>query len=76
MLRHPVDGSQWRAIDREFLKFADDARNLRFALSTDGMNPFREQSNNHSTWPVTLCIYNLPSWLCMKRKFIMMPVLI
>ena len=27
-------------------------------------------------WPVTLCMYNLPSWLCVKRKFIMMPVLI
>src|SRR4051812_3912049 len=24
----------------------------------------------------TLCMYNLPPWLCMKRKFIMMPVLI
>ena len=35
-----------------------------------------EQSSGHSTWPVTLCIYNLPPWLCMKRKFIMMPVLI
>jgi hypothetical protein len=42
----------------------------------NGMNPFGEQSNNHSTWPVTLCIYNLPSWLCMKWKFIMMTVLI
>ena len=60
MLRHPVDGSQWRAIDREFLEFANDVRNLRFALSTDGMNPFGEQSSSHSTWPVTLCIYNLP----------------
>ena len=40
------------------------------------MNPFGEQSSGHSTWPVTLCIYNLPPWLCMKRKFIMMPVLI
>ena len=40
------------------------------------MNPFREQSSSHSTWLVTLCIYNLPSWLCMKRKFIMTPVLI
>jgi hypothetical protein len=76
MLRHPADGSQCRVIDREFLKFAYDTRNLRFALSTDGMNPFEEQSSSHSTWPVTLCIYNLPPWLCMKRKFIMMPVLI
>jgi len=75
-LRHPADGSQWRKIDREFPTFSDDARNLRFGLSTDGFNPFGEQSSSHSTWPVTLCIYNLPPWLCMKRKFIMMPVLI
>ncbi|XP_071683720.1 uncharacterized protein [Lolium perenne] len=76
MLRHPADGSQWRKIDREFPNFAQDARNLRFGLSIDDMNPFGEQSCSHSTWPVTLCIYNLPPWLCMKRKFIMMPVLI
>jgi hypothetical protein len=69
MLRHPANGSQWREIDREFPDFVDDARNLRFALSTDGFNPFGDQSSSHSTWPVTL-------WLCMKRKFIMMPVLI
>jgi hypothetical protein len=76
MLRHLADGSQWRAIDEEFLKFTDDARNLRFILSTDGMNPFGEQSSSHSTWPITLCIYNIAPWLCMKRKFIMMSVLI
>ncbi|XP_066308224.1 uncharacterized protein [Miscanthus floridulus] len=29
MLRHPADGSQWRAIDREFPEFANEARNLR-----------------------------------------------
>jgi hypothetical protein len=69
-LRHPADGSQWRKIDREFPDFAGDARNLRFGLSTDGMNPFGEQSCSHSTWHVTLCIYNLPPWLCRKRKFI------
>jgi hypothetical protein len=51
-------------------------RNIRFGLSTDEMNPFGETCNSHSTWPITLCIYNLPSWLCMKRKFIMMPLLI
>jgi hypothetical protein len=75
-LRHPADGSQWRNIERKYSNFAGDARNLWFGLSTDGMNPFGEQSCSHSTWPVTLCIYNLPPWLCMKRKFIMMPVLI
>jgi hypothetical protein len=76
MLRHSAYGSQWRKIDSKFKDFAGDARNIRFGLSTDGFNPFGEQSFSHSTWPVTLCIYNLPPWLCMKRKFIMMPVLI
>jgi hypothetical protein len=75
MLRHPANGSQWRAINREFLKFADHARNLRFAWSMDGMNPFEGQSSSHSTWPITLCICHLRPWLCMKQKFIMMPLL-
>nr|ABA91694.2 transposon protein, putative, CACTA, En/Spm sub-class [Oryza sativa Japonica Group] len=76
MLRHPADGSQWRNIDRKFKEFGKDARNIRFGLSTDGMNPFGEMSSGHSTWPVTMCIYNLPPWLCIKRKYIMMPIII
>jgi hypothetical protein len=70
------DGSQWRQVDSTFPTFADDARNIRFRLSTDGMNPFTKQSSGHSTWAVTLYIYNLSPWLCTKRKFIMMPMLI
>jgi hypothetical protein len=76
MWRHRVDGSQWRNVDREFLDFDNDARNIRFGLSTDGMNPFGEWGSSRNTWHVTLCMFNLPSWLCMKQKYIMMPVLI
>jgi hypothetical protein len=49
---------------------------MRFGLSTNGMNPFGKWGSSHSTWPVTICMFNLLSWLCMKRKYIMMPVLI
>jgi hypothetical protein len=56
--------------------FGEDPRNVRFALSTDGMNPFGNMSTTHSTWPVNLSIYNLPPWLCMKRKYIMLAILI
>ena len=45
-------------------------------MSTDGMNPFDQVRCNHSTWPVTLCIYNLPPWVYMKRSYIQMPLLI
>jgi hypothetical protein len=76
MLHHPADGIQWRNFDQKHKDFTTKVRNIRFGLSTDGMNLFRETCNSHSTWPVTLCIYNQPSWLCMKCKFIMMPLLI
>ena len=63
-------------MDRQFPNFDSDPRNIRFGLSTDGMNPFGEWESSHSTWPVTLCMFNLSSWLCMKRKYILMPALI
>jgi hypothetical protein len=76
MLHHPADGIQWRNFDRNHKDFATEVRNIRFELIIDGMDPFGETGSIHSTWSITLCIYNLPSWLCMKCKFIMMPLLI
>ena len=75
-MRHPSDAAQWFHIDKKFPEFGDDPRNLRVALSTDGMNPFSNQSTSHSCWPVVLVIYNLPSWMCMKRKYMMLSLLI
>ena len=71
MISHPADGSQWRNLNREYPQFDNDPRNIRFALSADGMNPYGEFGSAHSTWPVTLCMFNIPPWLCLKRKFIM-----
>jgi hypothetical protein len=76
MLCHLANGIQWRNFDRKHKDFAGEVRNIRFGLSTDAMNPFGEIGNSHSTWPITLCIYNLPSYFCMKRKLIMMTLLI
>ena len=73
---HPVDSTQWHLIDWKYKKFSDDPRSLRFALSTDGMNPFGQMSSLHSVWPVLLSIYNVPPWLCNKRKYMMMSILI
>nr|GEV64602.1 hypothetical protein [Tanacetum cinerariifolium] len=75
-LRHLAYPPQWRKIDNRFDKFGAEIRNIRFGLSSDGINPFENMSSNHSTWPVLLCVYNLPPWLCMKRKYIMMSLLI
>ena len=42
-------GRSGEKIDRTYPEFDLDARNIRFGLSTDGMNPFGEMSNGNST---------------------------
>ena len=59
-LTHPSDASQVKAIDDEFPKFGAEPRNIRLSASTNGHNPFGNQSSTHSTWPVFVWIYNLP----------------
>ncbi|XP_074347066.1 uncharacterized protein LOC141685889 [Apium graveolens] len=54
-----------------------EPRNLRLALSADGVNPHNNGlSNRYSCWPFILVTYNLPPWLCVKRKFMMLSILV
>ncbi|GJX35344.1 hypothetical protein Tco_0246901 [Tanacetum coccineum] len=69
VLRHPADSQAWRTIDEKFPKIAKDTRNLRLGISADGVD-VNTGNRHHSVWPVLTVIYNLPPWLCMKRKFI------
>jgi hypothetical protein len=76
-LRHPADACQLKKFDAQYyLEFEKDPRNVHFALSTDGMNPFCERTSTRSTWPVILTMYNLPTWLCQKRKYLLLSILI
>jgi hypothetical protein len=58
-IRHPVDGTQWKFFDLQYPQFGAESRNIRFALSTDRMNPFGENRTMHGTWPVILAMYNI-----------------
>ncbi|GJR69561.1 putative transposon, En/Spm-like protein [Tanacetum coccineum] len=75
VLRHPADSQAWRTIDEKFPEIAKDPRNLWLGISADGVD-VNSGTRHHSVWPVLSVIYNLPPWLCMKRKFIMLSVLI
>jgi hypothetical protein len=75
LIRHLADATQWRSIDSRNHKFAIDLRNIRIAMSIDGMNSFMN-SSTHSTWPIVLMILILPPWLCNKQKYIMILELI
>ena len=39
-LRHPADGLAWKNFDRVHPDFAQDCRNVRLCLSSDGFSPF------------------------------------
>jgi hypothetical protein len=69
MIKHHADATQWQNIDSRNPEFAIDPRNIRIAMSTDGMNLFLN-SSTHSTQPIVLMILNIPPWLCNKRKYI------
>ena len=75
-IRHVADSLQWKKIDSLFPDFGVEPRNLRLGFATDGMNPFGNLSTNHTSWPVLLTIYNLSPWLCMKRKYILLSMMI
>jgi hypothetical protein len=40
------------------------------------MNPFGEMTNTYGTWPMIVSLYNIPLWLCNKRKYLIMTTLI
>jgi hypothetical protein len=65
-----------KKFDLQYPKFLVESRNIRFALSNDGMNPFDENRTVHSTWSVLLMMYNIPAWLCHKRKYLILSILI
>ncbi|PKU75846.1 uncharacterized protein LOC110096851 [Dendrobium catenatum] len=76
LLRHPVDSKVWKDFDISFPWFAEDSRNVRLALASDGFNPFGNMSTSYSMWPVILIPYNLPPWNCMSSEFMFMTLLI
>jgi hypothetical protein len=77
MVRHPCDSKAWRHFhDNIDPNFGEDARNIHFALTADGVNPFKQRQSTWSTWPVTLLNFNLPPWYCTKNFFVLLALLI
>ena len=75
-MSHPSDSPSWKLIDHRWPEFSSEPRNLRLVISADDINPHSSLSIKHSCWPILMIIYNLPPWLCMKKKFMMLYLLI
>lgn len=75
-MSHPADGEAWKDFDKCWPDFAEDARNLRLGLATDGFNPFGNMRSSYSMWPIFVIPYNFPPWSCMQESNFMMALLI
>nr|XP_043639273.1 uncharacterized protein LOC122610343 [Erigeron canadensis] len=76
VLRHPADGKAWKHFDTLFPDFANDPRNVRLGLASDGFNPFGAMSISYSMWPVVIIPYNMPPWKSMVDASFMLTLLI
>ena len=47
VLHHPLDAKQSKNFDEKYPDFHANPRNISFALSNDGMNPFDERTNTY-----------------------------
>jgi hypothetical protein len=66
VMSYLADGRAWKDFDNKYKEFAEDPRNLRLALDTDGFNPFGHMTTQYSMWPVLVTPLNLPPWECVN----------
>jgi hypothetical protein len=77
VMRSVADSPAWDHIDSHVdPTFKLEPRNMRFGLALDGINPFRHNNTQHSTWPILMLLYNLPPFLLTKNFFIQLCILI
>ncbi|XP_061348406.1 uncharacterized protein LOC133293820 [Gastrolobium bilobum] len=75
-LTHPSDAEAWLHFDEKNNDFAQDPRNVRIGLCSDGFAPFEMTGRTYSCWPVIITPYNLPPWMCMRREFLFLSCII
>lgn len=75
-MRLVVDSPQWAVVDQIDFTFKEEDNNVYMGLIAGGVNPFGNQSNKYSMWPMLMLTYNLPPWLVSKKFFISLTLLI
>ena len=73
---HPSDAEAWLTFNDIHLDFAMETRNVWLGLCTNGFNPFGSSGQQYSSWPVIVTPYNLPPWMCMKKPYMFLTVIV
>jgi hypothetical protein len=63
---HASDGKAWKHFNAICREKAEEARNVRVALATDGFNPYGMSDASYTSWPVYVIPINLPPGVCFQ----------
>ncbi|KAL0416559.1 UNVERIFIED_CONTAM: hypothetical protein Slati_3487800 [Sesamum latifolium] len=69
---HPSDAKAWKHLDQMYPDFAEEPRNVRLGICTDGFAPHSQ----YDRWPVIITLYNLPPGMCMSSEYIFLMMVI
>ena len=75
-MSHLADGEAWKHFNSKHKTFAENAKNFRLAVATDGFNRFGNFSLAYSMWPILVTPLNLPPWECVNPSNCFMSLLI
>jgi hypothetical protein len=65
---HASDGEAWKHFDAIHCEKAEEARNVRVALATDGFNPYGMSAAPYTCWPMFVIPFNLPLLCAFKGR--------
>ncbi|KAL6345336.1 hypothetical protein AAG906_015819 [Vitis piasezkii] len=57
-MRHPSDSPSWKLVDHRWPEFSSEPRNLRLAISADGINPHSSLKDLKTLWEVGVQAYD------------------
>nr|GEW96589.1 hypothetical protein [Tanacetum cinerariifolium] len=72
VMSHPSDAEAWKHFDQTYPPFAEETRNVRLGLCTDGFQPFRQSGKQYSCWPKGVKTYDISK----ENNFIMRAALL
>ncbi|KAL0391125.1 UNVERIFIED_CONTAM: hypothetical protein Scaly_0469600 [Sesamum calycinum] len=73
---HHSDVEAWKHFNPMYPDFAEEPRNVRLGLCTDGFALHGQYSHTYSCWPIIITLYNLPLGMRMSFEYIFLMMVI
>ncbi|KAL0433658.1 UNVERIFIED_CONTAM: hypothetical protein Slati_2700100 [Sesamum latifolium] len=76
LMCHRSDADAWKHFDQMYPNFAEELRNVRLGLCTNGFALHGQYDHTYSYWPVIITPCNLLLGMCMSSEYIFLRMVI